>query len=100
MKNAGPHCDMSNNPDPEDPIKFSLVQYNSAPSLQFENIENIGNVVSSDWTPWGNTNIGNSGGEFRLAKFLIQKQIYNMLRSCTLLVHIKSTLMLSQLQSC
>ncbi|RVW71982.1 Serine/threonine-protein phosphatase 7 long form-like [Vitis vinifera] len=62
----GPHCDMSNNPDPEDPIKFSLVQYNSAPSLQFENVENIGNVVSSDWTPWGNTNIGNSGGEFML----------------------------------
>ncbi|RVW29489.1 hypothetical protein CK203_093690 [Vitis vinifera] len=26
-------CDMSNNPDPEDPMEFSLVQYHSAPSL-------------------------------------------------------------------
>ena len=73
VKNAGPHCDMSNNPDPEDPIKFSLVQYNSAPSLQFENVENIGNVVSSDWTPWGNTNIGNSGGEFMVGQVFNSK---------------------------
>ncbi|RVX03558.1 hypothetical protein CK203_027878 [Vitis vinifera] len=50
--------------DPEDPIEFSPVQYHSAPSLQFENVENIGNAVSSDWTLWGNTNIGNLGGEF------------------------------------
>ena len=35
-----------------------------------------------------------------LVKFLIQKQIYNMLRSCTLLVHTKSTLLFCQLQSC
>ncbi|RVW94353.1 hypothetical protein CK203_037904 [Vitis vinifera] len=27
--------------DPEDPIEFSPVQYHSAPSLQFENVENI-----------------------------------------------------------
>ena len=47
-------CDMSNNLDPEDPIEFSPVQYHSAPSLQFENVENIGNVVSSD-RPHGGT---------------------------------------------
>ncbi|RVW88172.1 hypothetical protein CK203_042858 [Vitis vinifera] len=35
-------CDMSNNPDPEDLIEFSPVQYHLAPSLQFENVENIG----------------------------------------------------------
>ncbi|RVW12194.1 hypothetical protein CK203_084241 [Vitis vinifera] len=29
----GKCCDMSNNPDPEDPIEFSTVQYHSAPSL-------------------------------------------------------------------
>ena len=29
----GEGCDMSNNPDPEDPIEFSPVQYHSAPSL-------------------------------------------------------------------
>ena len=44
----GESCAMSNNPDPEDPIEFFPVQYHSAPSLQFENIENIGNAVSSD----------------------------------------------------
>ena len=43
----GECCDMSNNPNPEDPIEFSLFQYHSAPSLQFKNVENIGNVVSS-----------------------------------------------------
>ncbi|KAL6324769.1 hypothetical protein AAG906_018296 [Vitis piasezkii] len=37
---------MSNNLDPNDPIEFSPVQYHSAPSLQFENVENIGNAVS------------------------------------------------------
>ncbi|RVW74262.1 hypothetical protein CK203_051023 [Vitis vinifera] len=29
----GEGCDMLNNPDPEDPIEFSPVQYHSAPSL-------------------------------------------------------------------
>ncbi|RVX00532.1 hypothetical protein CK203_036969 [Vitis vinifera] len=37
----GECCDMSNNPDPDDPIEYSPVQYHSAPSLQFENVENI-----------------------------------------------------------
>ena len=60
----GEGCDMSNDLDHEDPIGFSHIQYHSTPSLQFENVENIGNVISSDWTPWGNTNIGNSSGEF------------------------------------
>ena len=69
----GECCDMSNNPDPDDPIEYSPVQYHSAPSLQFENVENIGNVVSSDWTPWGNTNIGNSGGEFMVGQVFNSK---------------------------
>ena len=84
----GEGCDVSNNPNLEDQMKFSLVQYHSAPSLQFENVENIGNVVSSDRTPWENTNIGNIVGQV-----FIQKQIYNILQSCTLLVHTKSTLL-------
>ena len=29
----GEGCHMSNNPDPEDPIEFSPIQYHSAPSL-------------------------------------------------------------------
>nr|CAN62346.1 hypothetical protein VITISV_006921 [Vitis vinifera] len=65
--------DMSNNPDPEDLIEFSPVQYHLAPSLQFENVENIGNSVSSDWTPWGNANIGNLGGEFMVGQVFNSK---------------------------
>ena len=66
-------CDMSNNPDPDDPVEYSPVQYHSAPSLQFENVENIGNAVLSDWTPWENTNIGNSGGEFMVGQVFNSK---------------------------
>ncbi|KAL6318110.1 hypothetical protein AAG906_035255 [Vitis piasezkii] len=40
---------------------------------KFENVENIGNAVSSDWTPWGNTNIGNSGGEFMVGQVFNSK---------------------------
>ena len=45
-------CDVSNNPDAEDPDESSPVQYHLAPSSQFENVENFGNAISSDWTPW------------------------------------------------
>ena len=48
---GGEGCDMLNNLDPEDPMKFSPVQYHLAPLLQFENVENIGNVVLSDQAP-------------------------------------------------
>ena len=69
----GEGCDMLNNLDPEDPMKFSPVQYHLAPLLQFENVENIGNVVLSDWTRWGNTNIGNSGREFMVSQVFNSK---------------------------
>ena len=42
-----------------------------APSSQFENVDNIGHVVSSDWIPWGNTLMGHPIGEF------IVGQIFN-----------------------
>ena len=45
-------CDVSNNPDVKDPDETSLVQYHLTPSPQFENVENFGNVISSDCTPW------------------------------------------------
>ena len=32
--------------------------------LLFDNVENISNAISSDWTPWEKTNIGNLGEEF------------------------------------
>ena len=47
-------CNLSNNPDTkdlDDPIELSPMQYHLAPSPQFENVENIGHVVSSEWTP-------------------------------------------------
>ena len=62
-----PSCDVLNNPypedlNPEDPDERGTVNYYLAPSPQFENVENFGNVVSSDWTPWVNYNIANSSG--------------------------------------
>ena len=63
----GERCNLSNNPDTEDldnPIELSPMQYHLAPSPQFENVENISHVVSSDWTPWGNTLTGHLIGEF------------------------------------
>ena len=41
-------CDVSNNPNPEDPNEKGTVNYYFAPSPQFENVENFGNVVSSN----------------------------------------------------
>ena len=51
-----PSCDFSNNPDPEDldpedPNKRGIFNYYLPLSPQFENMENFGNAVSSDWTP-------------------------------------------------
>ncbi|RVW90032.1 hypothetical protein CK203_035857 [Vitis vinifera] len=70
----GEECNLSNNPDTEDlddPIELSPMQYHLAPSPQFENVENIGHIVSSEWTPWGNTFMGHPIGEF------IVGQIFN-----------------------
>ena len=49
----GGKCNFSNNSNTEDfddPIELSPMQYHLALSPQFENVENIGHVVSSDWT--------------------------------------------------
>ena len=40
-------CDVSNNPYESSPL-----QYHLAPSPQFEYVENLGDAISSDWTPW------------------------------------------------
>ena len=49
------------------------MQYHLATSPQFKNIENIGHVLSSDWTPWGNTLTGYSIGEFPVGKIFNSK---------------------------
>ena len=58
------NCNVSNNPNLEDLEESSSVKYHLAPSPQFENVENFGNVVSNDWTPWVNYNTRNLIGEF------------------------------------
>ena len=71
-------CDVSNNPDPKDldpkdPDKRGIVNYYSEPSPQFENVENFGNVVSSDWNSWLNYNTANSSGEFVVGQVFSSK---------------------------
>ena len=40
-------CDVSNNPDVEEPDESSPVHYHLPPTPQFEHVENLGNVISS-----------------------------------------------------
>ena len=44
-------CDVSNNPDVKEPDESSPIHYHLPPTFQFEHIENLGNVISSGWTP-------------------------------------------------
>ena len=72
--------DVSNNPDPKDhdpegPNKSATANYYLAPSPQFENVENFGNVVSNDWTPWLNYNTTNSSGEFVVGHVFTSKVV-------------------------
>ena len=57
-------CDVSNNPDDEDLDESSPIEYHLAPSPQFENVENLGNAISSDWAPWVKHATIYSSGEF------------------------------------
>ena len=68
-----PSFDVSNNPDIEDLDKRGTVNCYLALSPQFENVENFGNVVSSDWTPWLNYNTANSSGKFVVGQVFISK---------------------------
>ena len=66
-------CDVSNSLDLEDPEESPPVMYHLAPSPRFENVENFGNSVSSDYTPWVNYNTGNSSGEFVVSQVFTSK---------------------------
>ena len=57
-------CDVSNNPDAEEPNESSIVHYHLPPSPQFQHVENFGNTISSDWTLWAQHTIGYLSGEF------------------------------------
>ena len=56
--------DVSNNLDDEDLDESSLVQYHLTPSPQVENVENLGNAISSYWTPWVKHTTRYLSGEF------------------------------------
>ena len=66
-------CDVSNNLDLEDLEESPPVMYHLAPSHRFENEENFGNSVSSDYTPWVNYNTVNSSGEFVVSQVFTSK---------------------------
>ena len=57
-------CDISNNPDAETLDESSPVHYQLPPTPQFEHVENIGNAISSAWTPWVQHSTSYSSGEF------------------------------------
>ena len=59
-----PSCDVSNNPDAERLDESSPVQYHLPLTPQFEHVENLGNAISSAWTPWVQHSTGYSSGEF------------------------------------
>ena len=76
-------CDVSNNLDPkdldlEDLDERGIVNYCLAPSPQFENVENFGNAVSSDWATLQflslrNCNVENSSREFVVGRVFSSK---------------------------
>ena len=56
--------DVSNNPDVEEQNESSPVHYHLPPTPQFEHVENLGNAISSGWTPWMQHTTGYLSGEF------------------------------------
>ena len=64
-------CDVSNNPYVEEPDESSPVHYHLPPTPQFELVENLGNAISSGWTPWVQHTTGYSSGEF------VVSQVFN-----------------------
>ena len=64
-------CDVSNNPDVGESDESSPVHYHLPPTPQFEHVENLGNVISSGWTPRVQHTTGYSSGEF------VADQVFN-----------------------
>ena len=68
-----PSCDVSNKPDAETLDESSLVHYHLPPTPQFEHVENLGNAISSAWTPWVQHSTGYSSGEFLIGQVFNSK---------------------------
>ena len=56
--------DVSTNPDAEILDESSPVHYHLPPTAQFKHVENLGNAISSAWTPWVQHSTGYSSEEF------------------------------------
>ena len=54
ISTPAPSCDVSNKPNVEESDESSPVHCHLPPSPQFEHVENFGNTISSDWSPWVN----------------------------------------------
>ena len=65
--------DVSNNPNVEEPDESSPVHYYLPPTPQFEHVENLGNVISSGWTPWVQHTTGYLSGEFVIGQVFNSK---------------------------
>ena len=59
-----PSCDVSNNLDAETIDESSPIHYHLPPTPPFEHVENLGNAISSAWTPWVQHSTGYSSEEF------------------------------------
>ena len=57
-----------------DPIEIPQLQFHLPSSPQFENIENIDHIVSSDWTPWRKNITRYSSGEFTIGQIFNSKE--------------------------
>ena len=57
-------CDVLNNPNDKEPDESSPIHYHLPPTPQFEHVENLGNAISSGWTPWVQHTTRYSSGEF------------------------------------
>ena len=55
--------DVSNNPYVEEPDESFPIHYHLPPTPQFKHVENLGNVISSGWTPWVQHTTDYSSGE-------------------------------------
>ena len=63
--------DVSNNPDVKELDESSPVHYHLPPTPQLEHVKNLGNAISSGWTPWVQHTTGYSSGE------LVVGQVFN-----------------------
>ena len=93
-------CDVSNNPNVEEPDESSPVHYHLPPTPQFEHVENIGNDISSAWTQWVQHSTVYSSGEFVVGKFFNSKHDLQEAAKIYSIKHNKSMSLLHPQKNC